>query len=427
MPRRSILNPFISVRGLITSSTMAAGGVASMTFYPNLCCFGLRHHAKANNTTARRASEHLAQDASSTLPPTSGHLPIRPHHSRHSSRTSQHQPTSSFDIVASYRHNLASDPEITMPVAAIESLIDLLAAHPSSTAMETVEIIAAQSDILLRSVRNPMPLRAGTDLFSQHILRSLKGQTGMDFEATRRHLLANSKGFVERAKEARRDIAERGCRLIREGSTVLTAGGSRTVRALLERAAERQIEKTGAPRFRVVYVIDAQRDGESSAAAVATLRGRGVDVAVVDVASTSYALQVANVGMVLIGTESVVQTGGLLSRIGTLQIATLAKSMGIPLYVAAETHKIVRVYELGQKDLARSGVQQNVLDFRSDRSDEDSGSEEAEPEGDHTTGKDGGRSSDECPVDYTVSTLVQSPCSRVKLTPSRSLPSSSPP
>jgi translation initiation factor eIF-2B subunit alpha len=334
-------------------------------------------------------------------------LPIRPHHSRHSSRTSQHHQsstsasTSSFDIVASYRRALHADPDITMPVAAIECLIDLLALHPSSTAMETVEIIAAQSELLLRSVRNPMPLRAGTDLFSQHILRSLKGQRGasMDFEATRRHLLANGKGFVERAKEARRVIAERGCRLVSEGSTVLTAGGSRTVRALLERAAEKQVARSGAPRFRAIYVVDGQRDREASSAAVSALRARGVDVAVVDVASVAYALQAARVGMVMIGTEVVVQTGGLLSRMGTLQIATLAKSMGIPLYVAAETHKIVRVYELGQLDLARSGIQQTVLDFRSEHDSSSSETEDVDEKGDAASRFSG----EECPVDYTVS------------------------
>jgi translation initiation factor eIF-2B subunit alpha len=63
--------------------------------------------------------------------------------------------------------------------------------------------------------------------------------------------------------------------------------------------------------------------------------------------------------MALVGTEVIVQNGGLLSRLGTFQLATLCQAFKIPFYAAAETHKLVRVYPLGQADLQRCGVRQH--------------------------------------------------------------------
>ncbi|EGS21216.1 uncharacterized protein CTHT_0030620 [Thermochaetoides thermophila DSM 1495] len=128
-----------------------------------------------------------------------------------------------FDIVRTYRQILASDPDITMPVATIEALIERLRVTPSSTAMETVEIVKKEKAKLLASVPNPLPLLAGADLFEQFLLRSLRGPpaTGnssggslsnstsnadriMSFEETRQHLLKNKQLFAQRAKAARR-------------------------------------------------------------------------------------------------------------------------------------------------------------------------------------------------------------------------------
>lgn len=50
---------------------------------------------------------------------------------------------------------------------------------------------------------------------------------------------------------------------------------------------------------------------------------------------------------------------------GTHQLALLAHAFNIPFYVAAESYKFVRSFPLGNgsADLARMGVQQNILNF----------------------------------------------------------------
>lgn len=288
-------------------------------------------------------------------------LPLRKH------------PQTEFDIVSTYRSLLAQDPDLTKPVAAIESLIELLNAVPSTTVYETLDTVKTHCERLKASVDNPVPLTAGTDLFLQYLISSLKQpqphqhrkphqqQHHADddgFDAVRQHLLRNGRLFAARAIAARAGIAEAGWRFVTEGAAVLTHGNSRSVLAVLARAAA---TSSGGPgKFRVVYVRDEARAAESDAV-VAALRRTGIPVAEIPGAAVGHVMGLLRqVDMVLVGAEAVAQNGGIISRIGTFQIAQLASRAQIPFYVAAETHKFARKFPLDQRDI---GFEQKVLDF----------------------------------------------------------------
>jgi translation initiation factor eIF-2B subunit alpha len=173
----------------------------------------------------------------------------------------------------------------------------------------------------------------------------------------RQHLLRNGRLFASRAIAARNGIAEAGWRFVREGKCVLTHGASRSVTGLLERAA-----KNGEGKFRVVYVRDEVR-AEESDRVVKELRSKGIPVAEIPEAAVAHVMGLLRqVHMVFTGAEAVTQNGGIISRIGTYQIAKLAAQAKIPFYVAAETHKFVRKFPLDQRDI---GYKQEVLDFSS--------------------------------------------------------------
>ncbi|TPX07677.1 uncharacterized protein E0L32_010675 [Thyridium curvatum] len=329
------------------------------------------------------ATDDLVSTSTSGSTGASAELPIR---SSSATAISPPEPQADsagdFDIVATYHRLLADDPELTMPVAAIEAMIAVLGHTSSSTVMETMKIVREQAERLRNGVANPMPLTAGTELFQTYLLRSLKQQTSHShdggsstptttattttaspldsFEQTRQHLLKNGKLFAARAKAARDTIADKGARYVRDGGVVLTAGGSRTVRALLLRAADRHIAETGHPRFEVLYVRD-ERFPRECEGAVAALRGRGVPVTELSERAVAYAMQAGGVDTVFVGTEVVVQNGGLISRMGSLQLAALASVYKRKFYVVAETHKFMRGMVLGQDDLPRLGIKQNVL------------------------------------------------------------------
>ncbi|KAG5916508.1 hypothetical protein E4U42_007616 [Claviceps africana] len=292
-------------------------------------------------------------------------------------RPSRDQPTHHFcdSIVATYRDLLASDPDLTKPLAAIESLIALLNAVPFTTVYETLDTIKAHSDRLKASVANPVPLSAGTDLFLQYIVSSLKQQEARtsgasdvsdtsdtsdhnNFEAVRQHLVRNGRLFAQRANAARDGVAESGWRFVREGKCVLTHGASRCVTRLLARAAENLEGK-----FRVIYVRS-EAHAQESDDVVRKLRQMGIPVAEIPEAAVAHVMWLLRqVSMVIVGAEAVTSNGGIISRLGTFQLARLASDRKIPFYVAAETHKFARKFPWDQRDL---GFQQQLLDFRTD-------------------------------------------------------------
>jgi translation initiation factor eIF-2B subunit alpha len=246
-----------------------------------------------------------------------------------------------------------------MPVAAIEALIELLGQSRAVTIYETLDLVKTQSDYLKSRVPNSISLSAGTDLFQRYMISSLKPSSTGNFEAVRQHLLSNGRLFVSRAKAGRERIASYGRHFVRDGSVVLTHGGSRVVGTLLGKAAEASASG-GNVRFKVIYVMNEARNSESKVV-VSALRAKGVPVATISEGAVGYAM--GKVNLVIVGAEGVVENGGVISRLGTYQIALLAKAAGKPFYVAAESHKFVRLYPLGQYDL---GIDQEVIDFRTE-------------------------------------------------------------
>lgn len=194
---------------------------------------------------------------------------------------------------------------------------------------------------------------------------------------------------MQRAKEARGKIAGWGRRFVRDGSTVMTCGRSRVVAATLKAAAEEGI------RFRVIYAEDfsSAGTGQKTTDIVAELRQKGVPVAVIPFAGVATALHETD--FVLVGAESVVENGGVISGIGTYQMGVLAKSLGRPFYVGAESHKFVRVFPLDWGDLP---VKRRGLEFRSGNEGEN---ERVGEEG----GEEGGRER-EVDVDFTPPELI---------------------
>lgn len=278
--------------------------------------------------------------------------------------------SSPFDIVATYKKLLIEDPDLTMPVAAIEALVLALAETPASTVSETLDQLQRLTNDLKASIANPIGLSAGTDLFQRYIITTLQrpsqinGRSTADFDSIRSHLVQNGRLFVERAKEARDKIAVLGKHFIRDGHTVLTNGGSRVVGALLRSAAETSggFGSRGSIRFRVIYVVNSSADDAldtESADNISALRRLGVPVATIPPTAMAYAL--SQVTACFVGAEGVVENGGIISRLGTYQMGMLAKSAGKPFYVVAESHKFVRLYPLGQMDL---GIEQDIVDFR---------------------------------------------------------------
>ena len=57
------------------------------------------------------------------------------------------------------------------------------------------------------------------------------------------------------------------------------------------------------------------------------------------------------VDFVLLGAEGVVESGGIINKIGTSSVGFCAKMLNKPVYVAVESFKFVRFYPLNNSDI----------------------------------------------------------------------------
>jgi translation initiation factor eIF-2B subunit alpha len=79
------------------------------------------------------------------------------------------------------------------------------------------------------------------------------------------------------------------------------------------------------------------------------LTAAGIPCTVVLDSAVGYVME--RVDMVLLGCEAVVESGALVSSVGTYQVALVAKANQKPVYALAESYKFLRHYPLSQTDL----------------------------------------------------------------------------
>ncbi|OQU94227.1 hypothetical protein CLAIMM_00612 [Cladophialophora immunda] len=280
----------------------------------------------------------------------------------------EESPPTTFDIVASYNSLIESDPNITPPIAAIESLINLLATSPLTTISETLALLASHSLRLLESQRNPIPLSAGTELFQRYLISSFQQRPSSlatsDFTALRHHIITQSSLFVKRANEARLKIAHHALPFIKEDSTIITYGYSRVVHAVLTAAAESK------RHFNVIYVLPPTGVSSALADSITSLHSLSIATTTIPLHALTYALaslppSPATPPQFLIGATAVLENGSIVTELGAHQIGLIAKTSSIPLHVCVESYKFVGNFPLGYgpSDLRRMGVEQDVLRF----------------------------------------------------------------
>jgi translation initiation factor eIF-2B subunit alpha len=73
------------------------------------------------------------------------------------------------------------------------------------------------------------------------------------------------------------------------------------------------------------------------------------------------------IDFVLLGAEGVVESGGIINKIGTTTMCLSAKTFNKPVYVAVESFKFVRFYPLNNRDIPDELKVRNIYIFKTDR------------------------------------------------------------
>uniref|UniRef100_A0A182QPF1 Translation initiation factor eIF2B subunit alpha n=1 Tax=Anopheles farauti TaxID=69004 RepID=A0A182QPF1_9DIPT len=244
-----------------------------------------------------------------------------------------------FDVASQFVSILEKDDNLSPGIAAIKTLLMVLEKTKFDTVQEFHSTIQASVGAMRKTDKPMTSVVSGTELFSRFITLAKFDDKTMD--EVREIMLSRGKMFLTKLLESRNVIAKQAITFISEGCRILTHARSRTVREALILAAQNN------KRFHVFVTHSApDRHGEQM---VAELEKAGIDCTLILDTAVGYVME--TVDMVLVGAEGVVESGGIINRIGTVTMAICAREMKKPFYVLVESFKFCRLYPLNQRDL----------------------------------------------------------------------------
>ncbi|KAI0006008.1 nagb/rpia/CoA transferase-like protein [Russula compacta] len=242
-----------------------------------------------------------------------------------------------FDVYEAYQRALA-DEQISPPLAAILSLTELVTRSDAGTMFELVQALNDGAEFLKKRVPNPIGLTAGCELFIGFV--TLFPHESANFSELKREIVHQGESYTSHAVKFRSKIAELTLGFIKDDSVILTHSYSRVItQALLHAHTRKRIS---------VYVTEARPRG-LGLKTYEILTAAGIPCTVVLDSAVAYVMD--KVDFVLVGSEAVVESGGLINAVGSNQMAIIAKAENKPFYALAESYKFHRLFPLSQYDL----------------------------------------------------------------------------
>ncbi|NXN31877.1 EI2BA factor, partial [Nycticryphes semicollaris] len=248
------------------------------------------------------------------------------------------------DLIETFRAQLRDDPDVASAVAAIRALLGFLKQDRGETIQGLRSSLLAAIDTLSR-VDSSVAVSSAGELFLRFI--SLTSLEYSDYSKCKEIMIERGEIFLRKVSLSRNKIAKLCHPFIRDDARILTHAYSRVVLRVLEAAVEAK------KRFSV-YVTESQPDQAGRVLSnlqkmAKALRKLNIPVTVILDAAVGYIME--KVDLVLVGAEGVVESGGIINKIGTNQIAVCAKAQNKPFYVVAESFKFVRLFPLNQRDV----------------------------------------------------------------------------
>jgi len=251
-----------------------------------------------------------------------------------------------LDAIDFFQRCLEQDPEESVPLTAIKTLIHFIKLSEAGTISELHDslktVIRQLRETTEKAHRSVTSIASGCELLLRFItLAAPEDLLSKDFSECKRVLAQRGELFLQKAENSRKKISDLSQQFIRDGSVILTHSKSRVVLQVLLEAAARN------KRFRV-YVTQSH-PGDEGMSVETILRENNIPCTMILDSGVGYIME--RVDMVLLGAESIVESGGIINKLGTFQMAVLAKAMNKPVYTAAESFKFLREYPLKQKEV----------------------------------------------------------------------------
>uniref|UniRef100_A0A8C1BZ21 Translation initiation factor eIF2B subunit alpha n=1 Tax=Cyprinus carpio carpio TaxID=630221 RepID=A0A8C1BZ21_CYPCA len=241
-------------------------------------------------------------------------------------------------LVEYFRAQIREDPDVASAVAAIRSLLEFLKRDQSETILGLREN-QTKAIQRLEETDSSVAVSSGGELFLRFI--SLTSLEHPDLSQCKNVMIERGELFLKKISLSRGKVGKLCHTFIKDGAKILTHSSSRVVLKVLENAAADN------KRF-TVYVTESQPDSAGKLMAQ-KLHNLNIPVTVVLDAAVGYIME--KVDLVIVGAEGVVESGGVINKIGTYQMAVCSKAHNKPFYVVAESFKFVRLYPLNQQDV----------------------------------------------------------------------------
>lgn len=242
------------------------------------------------------------------------------------------------ELVEYFETQTSQDPDVASAVAAIRSLLEFLKRDQSETILGLRENMTRAIG-QLQEADSSVAVSSGGELFLRFI--TLTSLEHPDLSQCKKVMVERGELFLKKISLSRNKVAKLCHNFIKDGAKILTHSSSRVVLKVLENVAADK------KRFSV-YVTESQPDSSGNQMAE-KLRKLNIPVTVILDAAVGYVME--KVDLVIVGAEGVVESGGIINKIGTYQMAVCSKAHNKPFYVVAESFKFVRLYPLNQQDV----------------------------------------------------------------------------
>jgi len=186
-------------------------------------------------------------------------------------------------------------------------------------------------------------------------------------------VIAKAKQMAEEDINTNKNIGKNGAELFQDDDTIMThcnAGALATVAYGTALGVIRATKESG-KKIKVI-ATETRPVQQGSRLTAFELKHDGIDVSLIPDTAVGYTMANGLVNGVVVGADRILQTGHVFNKIGTYQVATMAKQHNIPFYVAAplstfdlesrpedviiEQRKASEVTGIGDKKTAPDGI-----------------------------------------------------------------------
>lgn len=256
------------------------------------------------------------------------------------------------------------------PAIGVTAALGLALAARQSKA-ETISELRTDLDSAFQVLRATRPTAVNLFWALERVMA--KAKRAKTVEDAKNAVLSEAKKMWEEDIQANRQMGSFGASLFRDGDVVLTHCNAGSLATVAYGTALGVIRAAGEQGKRLSVIATETRPVmQGSRLTAFELQHDGVDVSLIPDTAVGHMMAKGAIKRIVVGADRVLRTGHVFNKIGTYQVATLAKRHKIPFYVAAplstfdfesspedvviEERSVDEVIKVGKKRVAPTGV-----------------------------------------------------------------------